>query len=250
VIETGLTGKPVLLLVRDSFSLALVPFLESHFSRIVLVHLQDGFWRPDMVERFHPDVVISEVVESGAPFVMTGSPPASEAARARIEAALSAPHRQMAPVADRSPPPPPPTHRIDGTPGDDHLLGTPAGDVINGLAGNDTINGREGDDVLHGGRGDDWVSGGKGRDWISGDRGDDTLTGGRGADTFYFAPGFGNDVVTDFSIAEGDRVQLPAGVAYTVRQAGADTVIELAGDRLTLRGVEGASLPPGWLFLH
>jgi hypothetical protein len=250
VIDTGLAGKPVLLLIRDSFSLALTPFLESHFSRIVLVHLQDGFWRPELVERFHPDVVISEVIESGTPFIMAGSPPASEAARARIDAALAAPHR-IAP----KPASPPPQGRlavnvISGTAGPDFLKGTPGPDVINGLAGNDTINGRDGDDTIRGGQGDDWISGGKGRDWLSGDRGDDTLTGGRDADVFYFAPGSGNDLVTDFSIAEGDRVQLAPGMTYTVRQVGADTVLELPGGRVTLRGVTAKNLPPGWLFFR
>lgn len=246
VIDTGRAGKPVLLLVRDSFSLALLPFLESHFSRIVLAHLQDGAWRPDLVERFHPDVVINEVIESGAPFIMAGSPAPSDAARRRIDAALAAPHR-LATQAQGSAPPRPGRH-IDGGRGDDHLRGTPQADVINGYAGADTIEGLAGDDVLRGGRGNDSVSGGDGRDWISGDRGDDTLAGGRGADTFYFAPGFGNDLVTDFSAAEGDRVQLPPGVAYTVRQVGGDTVLELAGGRLTLRGVRAATLPPGWQF--
>jgi len=248
VIETGHSGKPVLLLVRDSFSLALTPFLEGHFSRIVLAHLQDGFWRPDLVEQFHPDVVINEVIESGAQFAMAASPPASAAARARIEAALAAPHRVLA--AASLAPPRTPTRRIDGGPGDDRLRGGPIGDLINGYAGNDTIEGLGGDDVLHGGRGNDSVSGGDGRDWISGDRGDDTLSGGRGADIFHFAPGFGNDLVTDFSTAEGDQVQLPAGAAYAVRQVGGDTVVELAGGRLTLRGVRASNLPPGWLFVR
>ena len=245
VIDTGLPGKPVLLLVRDSFTFALLPFLEGHFSRIVLTHNSEGFWRPDMVERFHPDVVINEVIESGTPFVMASSPPPSDAARARVDAALAQPHRVILRAASR--PAKPPTNRINGGPGDDLLRGTPAGDVINGLAGNDTIEGLDGDDVLRGGRGNDLVSGGKGEDWISGDFGDDTLSGGPDADIFYFAPGFGNDLVTDFSIAEGDRVQLPPSVAYTLRQQGPDTILELTGGRLTLRGVRAADLPSGWL---
>jgi hypothetical protein len=249
VIDTGLPGKPTLLLIRDSFSTALLPFLESHFSRIVVVHLQDGHWRPDMVERFHPDVVISEVIESGTPFVMDGSPPAPEAVRTRIEAALAAPHRlarQVAPAGPASPH----AHVVNGTAGDDVLHGTPDGEVINGRAGADTIDGGDGDDVLHGGRGNDVVLGGKGRDWISGDRGDDTLTGGPGADVFNFAPGFGDDVATDFHPDEGDRVQLPAGAAFTVRQVGPDTVLEVGGGRLTLRGVALANLPTGWMFFR
>lgn len=245
VIDTGLAGKPVLLLVRDSFTFALLPFLEGHFSRIVLTHNHDGFWRPDMVERFHPDVVINEVIESGTPFIMSASPPASDAARARIDAALAQPHRVTVRRATRASKPA--TNRIDGGPGDDHLRGTPAGDVINGLAGNDTVEGLDGDDVLRGGRGNDLVSGGRGQDWISGDFGDDTLSGGPDADIFHFAPGFGNDVVTDFSIAEGDRVELPAHTPYALRQQGPDTVLEVAGGRLTLRGVRAADLPSGWL---
>jgi hypothetical protein len=249
VIDTGLAGKPVLLLLRDSFSTALLPFLEGHFSRIVLAHNQDGFWRTDLIERFHPDVVVSEVVESGTRYIRAGGPPASDAARARISAALATPHRVSAQAAPPSAPPAaqPTIRRIDGGPGADRLLGTPAGEVINGLGGNDTINGREGDDVLRGGRGNDRVSGGKGQDWVSGDLGDDTLTGGQGADIFHFAPGYGNDLVTDFSIADGDRVALPPTAAYTLRQEGADTVLELSSGRLTLRGVRAADLPPGWL---
>jgi Ca2+-binding RTX toxin-like protein len=235
----------VLLLLRDSFSLAMLPFLEGHFSRIVIAHNEDGFWRPDLVERFRPDVVISEVIESGAPYIMAGSPPPSEAARARIAHALALPHRLSATVTPR--PPQLPTNHIDGGPGDDHLRGGRGGDIIRGYAGNDTVEGLDGDDVLRGGRGDDKVSGGDGRDWISGDRGDDILSGGRGADVFRLAPDFGNDLVTDFSIAEGDRVELPPGVAYTLRQQGADTVLELSGGRLTLRGVRAADLPSGWI---
>jgi hypothetical protein len=250
VIDTGQAGKPVLLMVRDSFSLALLPFLEGHFSRIVLVHHQEGRWRPDLVARFKPDVVISEVIESGLPFIMADGPPASAAARARIDQALARPHRLT--------PPPPgraastevitPTHRIEGTAGPDVIRGTLRGDAINGGAGNDRIEGLWGDDVLRGGRGDDRLSGGRGRDWISGDLGDDTLSGGPGADIFRIAPGFGDDLATDFSAAEGDQVEIPRNTAYAVRQQDADTVITLDGARLVLRGVKAASLPEGWIF--
>ena len=87
---------------RDSFSAALLPFLEGHFSRIVLAHNQDGFWRTDLIERFHPDVVVSEVVESGTRYIMAGGPPASDAARARISAALATPHRVSAQAAPKA----------------------------------------------------------------------------------------------------------------------------------------------------
>lgn len=245
VIETGLTGKPVLLMLRDSFSTALLPFLKGHFSRIVIYHYQDGDWRPELIERFKPDIVMLEVIESGLPAVMAGSPPASEAARARIDKALGAPHRLR-------PEPPRPARaerarRMNGGPGDDKLQGGRGPDAISGRLGDDQIDGRGGDDSLRGGRGNDQLFGAEGNDWLSGDRDNDTLTGGSGADRFRIAPGFGDDLVRDFNAAEGDCVEMPTGTAYTVRQVGADVVVELSGARLTLRGIRMADLPADWL---
>ncbi|MDO8913337.1 MAG: hypothetical protein Q8N10_02060 [Phenylobacterium sp.] len=101
VVETGQAGKPTLLLTRDSFSNALTPFLLGHFSRVVLTHIDDGFWRQDLIDRFRPDVVMLEVQEHGLGFSMRGSPPVSDAAEARIEQALpNAPtHGPLAPSA-------------------------------------------------------------------------------------------------------------------------------------------------------
>ena len=45
-------------------------------------------------------------------------------------------------------------------------------------------------------------------DVLQGGTGDDTLTGGTGADTFVFIEGHGADTITDFSKAEGDRIDL------------------------------------------
>lgn len=64
VIDTGNPG-PVLLMTGDSFSTALLPLLAKSFRRIVFSHHQNGFFRPDLVEQFHPDVVLLEVIESG-----------------------------------------------------------------------------------------------------------------------------------------------------------------------------------------
>ena len=221
VIDTGLVGKPTLMMVRDSFSLALLPFLEGHFGRIVLVHLDDGFWRPDLVERFKPDVVVSEIIESGTPWMMANSPPASAAARARIERAISG-------GAPAAPPPAGPFRREAG----------PAAKTIMGTDGPDVIRGTAGDDSIDSGAGDDWISGGKGAD---------TLRGGRGADTFHLSQGAGADLVVDFFPLEGDRVELDRGTPYVVRQEGEDTVIEVKGGRMALRGVRAAGLPTGWI---
>jgi hypothetical protein len=59
------TGKTILLL-RDSFTTELLPFLKEHFDTIVMAHVQDGFFRTDLIERFKPDAVVLVVIETGA----------------------------------------------------------------------------------------------------------------------------------------------------------------------------------------
>jgi hypothetical protein len=100
VADTGVAGKPVLLMTRDSFSNELLPFLYPHFSRIILAHNQDGAWRPDLIDRFKPDIVILEVVEHGLRVSMGEGPPASTAAQGRIEHILASmrPSKATAPA--------------------------------------------------------------------------------------------------------------------------------------------------------
>jgi hypothetical protein len=99
VIETGQTGKPTLLITVDSFSNALLPFLYSHFSRIVVAHNQDGTWREDLMNRFHPDVVMLEVIESGLRFTLSPAPEPSPEALARIDRALADPNGTLVTLA-------------------------------------------------------------------------------------------------------------------------------------------------------
>lgn len=89
VVDTGAAGKPVLLMQRDSFSNALLPFLTGHFSRVVLTHIDDGFWRPELVDRFKPDFVILEVQEAGLTAVLGPAPPPAQPSYPAIEAALA-----------------------------------------------------------------------------------------------------------------------------------------------------------------
>jgi hypothetical protein len=89
VVDTDKAGKPVLLMTRDSFSNELLPFLLPHFSRIVLAHNQDGFWRPDLIDRFKPNIVLLEVIEPGLRVGMGNGPAPSPAALARIDGTLS-----------------------------------------------------------------------------------------------------------------------------------------------------------------
>lgn len=57
----------------------------------------------------------------------------------------------------------------------------------------------------------DSVEGGRGNDRLDGGSGNDTLVGGAGADTFVLRSGGGDDVVSDFDAASGDRVMFDYG---------------------------------------
>jgi len=77
----------------------------------------------------------------------------------------------------------------------------------NGTAENDIINGTQGNDNLNGSDGDDHLTGGDGMDTLSDDGdGNDTLTGGAGADLFTFDTSDGVNTITDFSVAERDKI--------------------------------------------
>lgn len=70
---------------------------------------------------------------------------------------------------------------------------------------------------------------------INGSFGDDQLTGGAGADAFTFTQNAGNDVVTDFSAAEGDTINFRyVGANYVVTQVGSDAVITINGMTVTV----------------
>jgi Ca2+-binding RTX toxin-like protein len=102
-----------------------------------------------------------------------------------------------------------------------------------------------------GGDGNDILNGGTGNDILNGGTGNDTLTGGPGRDTFVFQPGFGHDVVTDYS--PGDQIEFDSGtfqnfhdVRAAAQQVGNDTVITLdAQNSITLQDVSVQSLNPG-----
>lgn len=66
VIKTDTPNNQTLLLIRDSFSIELLPFLKRHFETIILAHAQNGFMRDDLIEQYHPQVVLTEVIESTA----------------------------------------------------------------------------------------------------------------------------------------------------------------------------------------
>ncbi|WP_404821193.1 immunoglobulin-like domain-containing protein [Pseudomonas monteilii] len=82
-------------------------------------------------------------------------------------------------------------------------------DILSGGNGNDILFGQGGNDTLDGGKGNDILLGGTGNDTLIGGQGNDILIGGSGADTFVWKAGdIGNDVIKDFKVAEGDRIDL------------------------------------------
>ena len=102
----------------------------------------------------------------------------------------------------------------------EHLIGSSHDDILAGDLSNNTLMGRGGDDTLYGGpdggddrmygeNGNDRIFGGIGNDTIYGGTGDDVLSGGVDDDTFVFAPGSGDDTITDFTDGD-DKIDLSA----------------------------------------
>ncbi|AGB80020.1 type 1 secretion C-terminal target domain (VC_A0849 subclass) [Enterobacteriaceae bacterium strain FGI 57] len=82
-------------------------------------------------------------------------------------------------------------------------------DILHGGEGDDILLGGGGNDILNGGLGGDILYGGTGNDILTGGKGDDILHGGTGSDTFTWLKGDdGHDVIKDFNVAEGDRIDL------------------------------------------
>ena len=100
------------------------------------------------------------------------------------------------------------------------------------------VSGNSGDNVLSGLAGDDTIIGGGGDDTIDGGTGDDELTGGAGADVFRFAPGDGDDTITDFVVGVDTIEFSGTDVRTTTENAAGDQVITLNNDvTVTLEGV-------------
>lgn len=96
----------------------------------------------------------------------------------------------------------------------DTVIGSGRNNILRGESGNDVLDGVGGNDRLFGGKGGDDLFGGSGRDTLNGGTGYDFLEGNTGADFFDFnartesVVGARRDVITDFSRAEGDRIDL------------------------------------------
>ena len=141
---------------------------------------------------------------------------------------------------------------LAGQGGDDFLVGKSGNDLLDGGAGNDHLRGDAGNDLLLGRGGHDWLEGSSGKDRLDGGEGNDALaggwstdllTGGPGSDVFIFGPsetsaGAARDVITDFSSAERDLIDLRL----------IDANSSLAGDQaFTFIGTDGFAKQAGQL---
>lgn len=113
-------------------------------------------------------------------------------------------------------------NQITGNSGNNYLFGANENDTLFGLGGNDNLAGGSGNDIINGDGGNDFLTGYGGYSSES-----DTLTGGSGGDTFAlgseycyddyyyyycytdsFYYGTGHATITDFSRAQGDKIQI------------------------------------------
>ena len=123
------------------------------------------------------------------------------------------------------------TNLIQGTGQADVLTGTSKADHLEGLSGNDRLSGGNGNDVLSGGAGVD------------------VLTGGKGADVFVFGA---NDRVTDFKLAEGDRIKVGATDGVLVNYTSKGVLISLSGEHesMLLKGVSSSGFDPSLALVY
>lgn len=153
---------------------------------------------------------------------------------------------------------------LNGNAGSDHLAGGNGHDQLAGSAGQDTLVGGDGADSLWGGKnndtlegedGNDVLSGGENSDSLHGGSGNDTLTGGANNDTFVFSGSFGSDRITDFSAANGEKIDLSDVSTITsysdlvsnhLSQNGDNAVIDAgSGNVITIVDFDSANLGSG-----
>jgi Ca2+-binding RTX toxin-like protein len=135
-----------------------------------------------------------------------------------------------------------------------NFIGGTGNDTITFGAGVNNVNGGGGNDVISTGAGNDIIFGGAGNDTISGGTGNDTMDGGAGTDVFLFTTNFGNDTIAGFDFNPGgggggpgqDFLRLNPALGITaanfaanvsIAQSGADTLITIGGNTITLLGV-------------
>lgn len=119
----------------------------------------------------------------------------------------------------------------DRVTGFEKVIGGSAADVVFGSSGADYFYGRDSGDDLWGFAGNDYLRGDAGSDFLIGGVGADNLAGGADGDRFIFSSrsdstvsATGRDLITDFSIGQGDRIDL-AGIDANTLVAGNDAFV-------------------------
>jgi len=75
ILNTDNSNGRTLLITHDSFGWMLMPFIQGNFSRVIGAHVSRGFFRQDLMDRFHPDVVVQAAFEVSARFSGAPLPP-------------------------------------------------------------------------------------------------------------------------------------------------------------------------------
>jgi len=137
---------------------------------------------------------------------------------------------------------------LSGGQGSDTIYGGQDRDYIYGNFQDDIIYGNLGDDVISGGQNNDLIFGNEGNDWMDGNRDNDTLVGGAGADSFVFSGG--EDLFSDFSLGEGDKVVLRYGDQYSLSNSGSGINIAVGSNIARVEGYSTQSFDANAAFTY
>ena len=105
----------------------------------------------------------------------------------------------------------------------DRLYGNQGEDLILGNVGDDSIYGGQEADRLYGNQGADNLYGNSGNDRIDGGDGNDNLWGNIGADRFVLS--LGNDIIYDFSLDEGDCLEVLGFQSLSYEQMNSNLIV-------------------------
>ena len=127
------------------------------------------------------------------------------------------------------------------------FFGDAAANVFIAGSASDTLAGGGGGDLLQGGGAADTLNGQAGSDAVMGNMGNDVLYGGADADGFYFQDNDGDDIVKDFSMAEGDKfVFISANFTeigdLSFSEVGGNAVITYGTATITVEGISQAQI--------
>jgi predicted extracellular nuclease len=143
-----------------------------------------------------------------------------------------------------------PTRSLTGSNKADNFTDAPSfSTTYNAGNSDDVIRGLDGADTLLGGNGRDELFGGSGSDRLAGGNGDDRLSGGSGADIFVFSRGGGHDTVLDFSLTDGDQLEILDDLRVAgLKEVDSDgtgaadaTEVQFNGASVTLLGITGVT---------